>query len=297
MERVRNLAFGAKLAPYVFVAPFLLIFIVFRVVPTIYAGLISLDKFQGTDDLGFVGLQNYQKVFSNPALGKAFNNTVVYTLGTLLILIPVPLLLAVLLDSGRVVKETVFRVALFLPALTSLVVVSVIFRIVLSKDGLLNVGLAEVGVPANAWLEASSLAVPSMIIVAAWRWTGVNIIYFSSGLVNVPRDLYEAAALDGASAWRTFRSITLPMIQPTVLFVLVLSIIGGFQLFVEPYLLWPFGNSPGNGGLSVALLIYRTAFNNFNFGQASAIGVLLALLILVVSIIQFRLFGGRRFER
>jgi arabinosaccharide transport system permease protein len=297
MERVRTLVFGSKLAPYVFIAPFLLIFIVFRVIPTIYAVVISLDKFQGTDDLGVTGLLIYQKVLSNPALGTAFNNTIFYTLGTLLILIPIPLILAVLLDSGRVVKQTVFRVVLFLPALTSLVVVSVIFRIVLSNAGLLNVALGKVGVSSNAWLEAQGLAVPSMIIVAAWRWTGVNIIYFSSGLVNVPRDLYEAAALDGASAWRTFRSITLPMIQPTVLFVLVLSIIGGFQLFVEPYLLWPFGNSPGNGGLSVALLIYRTAFNNFNFGQAAAMGVLLAFVILVVSIIQFRFFGGRRFER
>ena len=297
MERVRTLVFGSKLAPYVFIAPFLLIFIVFRVVPTIYAVVISLDKFQGTDDLGFTGLLNYQKVLSNPALGKAFNNTVFYTLGTLLVLIPIPLILAALLDSGKVVKQTVFRVALFLPALTSLVVVSVIFRIVLSRDGLLNVGLSEVGLGSNAWLETQSLAVPSMIIVAAWRWTGVNIIYFSSGLVNVPRDLYEAAALDGASAWRTFRSITLPMIQPTVLFVLVLSIIGGFQLFVEPYLLWPAGNSPGNGGVSVALLIYKTAFNTFNFGQAAAMGVLLAFVILAVSIIQFRFFGGRRFER
>jgi len=240
---------------------------------------------------------NYAKVFSNPSLGKAFNNTVFYTLGTLVVLIPIPLILAAFLDSGRVVKQTVFRVALFLPALTSLVVVSVLFRIVLAKDGLLNAALGEAGVPHNAWLEASNLSIPAMIIVAAWRWTGINIIYFSSGLVNVPRDLYEAAALDGASAWRTFRSITLPMIQPTVLFVIVLSIIGGFQLFVEPYLLWSFGNSPGNGGLSVALLIYKTAFNNFNFGQASAMGVLLALVILVVSVIQFRLFGGRRFER
>ena len=297
MGRVRTLLFGSKIAPYVFIAPFLLIFIVFRVVPTIYALVISFNKFEGTDDLGFTGLLNYQKILSNPALGKAFNNTVFYTLGTLLVLIPIPLLLAVLLDSGKVVKQTVFRVALFLPALTSLVVVSVIFRIVLSNSGLLNVGLSEVGIGSPAWLEAQTLAVPSMIIVAAWRWTGVNIIYFSSGLVNVPRDLYEAAAIDGASAWRTFRSITFPMIQPTVLFVLILSIIGGFQLFVEPYLLWPFGNSPGNGGLSVALLIYRTAFNNFNFGQAAAMGVLLAFVILVISMIQFRFFGGRRYER
>ena len=145
MARVRTLLFSSKLAPYVFIAPFLLIFIVFRVIPTIYAVVISLDKFEGTDDLGFTGLLNYQKVLSNPALGKAFSNTVLYTLGTLLVLIPIPLVLAALLDSGRVVKRTVFRVALFLPALTSLVVVSVIFRIVLSNDGLLNVGLSGVG--------------------------------------------------------------------------------------------------------------------------------------------------------
>jgi arabinosaccharide transport system permease protein len=297
MQRARSLGFSARLAPYVFVAPFLAIFIVFRVVPTIYAVVISTQQWQGTDVVGFVGLTNYQKILSNPGLGKAFNNTVFYTLGTLLVLIPIPLILAALLDSGRVYKQTMFRVALFLPALTSLVVVSVVFRIVLARDGLLNFALTDIGLPANGWLEASNLAVPSMIIVAAWRWTGINIIYFSSGLVNVPRDLYEAAAIDGASAWRTFRSITLPMIQPTVLFVLVLSIIGGFQLFVEPYLLWSFGNSPGSGGVSVALLIYKTAFNNFNFGQAAAMGVLLALVILVVSVIQFRLFGGRRFER
>lgn len=297
MRRVRALLFDARVAPYVFLAPFLLVFIVFRVAPTFYALFISFEHFEGTDATGFVGLNNYASTFSNPNISKAFNNTILYTLGTLLILIPVPLALAALLDSGKVVKQTVFRVALFLPALTSLVVVSVIFRIVLARDGLLNFALDSAGLPTSKWLEVANLAVPSMIIVAAWRWTGVNIIYFSSGLVNVPRDLYEAAALEGASGWRTFRSITLPMIQPTVLFVLVLSVIGGFQLFVEPYLLWSGGNSPGNGGVSVALLIYKTAFTNFNFGQAAAMGILLALVVLVASLIQFRFFGGLRTDR
>jgi arabinosaccharide transport system permease protein len=286
-----------RAAPYVFLGPFLIIFVLFRVVPTIYAVVISFQHFEGTDATGFVGLTNYAKVFANPSLNKAFSNTILYTLGTLLILIPIPLALAAMLDSGRVVKQTVFRVALFLPALTSLVVVSVIFRIVLARDGLLNYALDSVGLPQTRWLEVANLAVPSMIILAAWRWTGINIIYFSSGLVNVPPDLYEAAALDGASSWQTFRNITLPMIKPTVLFVLVLSIIGGFQLFVEPYLLWSGGNSPGNGGLSVALLIYKTAFTNFNFGQAAAIGILLAVVILVVSLVQFRYFGGLRSDR
>ena len=297
MQKLRALVFDVRVVPWVFLAPFLTVFVVFRVVPTIYAVIISMQQWQGTDVVGFVGLGNYTKAFANPSLTKAFSNTLWYTLGTLLILIPIPLALAAMLDSGRVYKQTVFRVALFLPALTSLVVVSVVFRIILARDGLLNVALGSAGLSTPAWLEAPSLAIPSLIILAAWRWTGVNIIYFSSGLVNVPRDLYEAAAIDGAGAWRTFRSVTLPMIQPTILFVLILSVIGGFQLFVEPYLLWTFGNSPGNSGLSVALLIYKEAFNNFNFGQAAALGVLLALVILVVSLIQFRFFGGRRFER
>jgi arabinosaccharide transport system permease protein len=297
MRRAGRLLLDARLAPYVFLSPFLVIFLVFRVWPTIEAVLISGQKFEGTDSLGFVGLANYSATFINPRFGKALGNTVLYTLGTLLILIPIPLVLAALLDSGRVVKGTMFRVALFLPALTSLVVVSVVFRIVLARDGLLNVALDSAGLPTAKWLETANLAVPSMIFIAAWRWTGINIIYFTSGLVNVPRELYEAAALDGASSWQVFRSITLPMIQPTILFVIVLSVIGGFQVFVEPLLLWSGGNSPNDGGLSVALLIYKTAFTNFQFGQAAAMGMVLAAIIVVASLIQFRFFGGRRFER
>jgi arabinosaccharide transport system permease protein len=297
MGRLRDLALDARLAPYVFLAPFMAIFVAFRLWPALAAGVMSFQEFEGVQSQSWVGLDNYEAVFANARFGKALANTVAYTLGTLIILIPVPLVLAALLDSGRVVKQTMFRVALFLPALTSLVVVSVVFRIVLARDGLLNVALTWFGVDGRLWLEAVDLAVPSMIIIAAWRWTGVNIIYFSAGLVNVPRELYEAAAIDGASAWRIFRSITVPMIQPTVLFVVVLSIIGGFQVFVEPLLLWSGGNSPRDGGLTVALLIYKTAFTSFNFGQAAAMGIVLAAIIMALSLIQFRFFGSRRFER
>jgi arabinosaccharide transport system permease protein len=290
----RAALFDTRLAPYVFLLPFLAIFVVFRLYPAIAAGVMSFQEVQGTEARDFVGVANYEAAITNVRFGRALTNTVFYTLGTLLILIPIPLILAALLDSGRVVKQTLFRVSLFLPALTSLVVVSVIFRIVLARDGLLNTVLGQAGLPSRFWLEAADLAVPSMIIMAAWRWTGVNIIYFSSGLVNVPRELYEAAAIDGASAWRVFRSITLPLIEPTILFVVVLSVIGGFQVFVEPLLLWSGGNSPRDGGLTVALLIYKTAFTSFDFGQAAAIGIVLAAIIVVVSVIQFRLLGGRR---
>jgi len=297
MRRFRDLVLSPRAAPYVFLAPFLVIFVVFRLWPAISAGLMSFNEVHGTQNQEWVGLANYESAVTNPRFSKALTNTVFYTLGTLLILIPIPLVLAALLDSGRVVKQTLFRVSLFLPALTSLVVVSVIFRIVLARDGLLNAALSGAGASSVKWLEAADLAVPSMIIMAAWRWTGVNIIYFSSGLVNVPKELYEAAAMDGASAWRVFRSITLPMIEPTILFVVVLSIIGGFQVFVEPLLLWSGGNSPGNGGLTVSLLLYKTAFTSSDFGQAAAIGIVLAAIIVVVSVVQFRFLGGGRSVR
>jgi arabinosaccharide transport system permease protein len=294
LRTFRAALFDTRLAPYVFLLPFLAIFVVFRLYPALSAGIMSFQEVQGTEARDFVGVANYEAAISNVRFGRALMTTVFYTLGTLLILIPIPLILAALLDSGRVVKQTLFRVSLFLPALTSLVVVSVIFRIVLARDGLLNAALGQAGLPSRFWLEAADLAVPSMIIMAAWRWTGVNIIYFSSGLVNVPKELYEAAAIDGASSWRVFRSITLPLIEPTILFVVVLSVIGGFQVFVEPLLLWSGGNSPRDGGLTVALLIYKTAFTSFDFGQAAAIGIVLAAIIVVVSVIQFRLLGGRR---
>jgi arabinosaccharide transport system permease protein len=297
MHRAYRALFNPKWAPYIFLSPFLLIFILFRVIPTIESLLISGQNYVGTDSTGYIDFQNYSTALANPSFGKALGNSLFYTIGTLLVLIPLPLVLAALLDSGRVVKATTFRVALFLPSLTSLVVVAVIFRIVLASNGLLNAGLSQVGISGPKWLETADLAIPALIVMATWRWTGINIIYFNAALVNVPRELYEAAALDGASSWRVFWSITLPMIQPTILFVVVISIIGGFQVFVEPFVLWTGGNSPGNGGLSVALLIYKEAFRDFNFGVAAAMGVVLAAIILVVSLVQFRFFGGNRFAQ
>ena len=150
------------------------------------------------------------------------------------------------------------------------------------------------GLPPQAWLTTASLAIPSLLIIATWRWVGVNMLYFNSGLVNIARELYEAAAIDGAKGTQMFRHITVPLMRPTIMFVLIISVIGGFQLFVEPLLMWSGGNSPSNSGMSVALLIYRTAFTSFRFGDAAAMGVVLAFLILIVSLVAFRLVGGTK---
>lgn len=253
---------------------------------------MSFQNFQGLQNQEWVGLTNYQNVFNLVRFNQALVNTTVYTVGTLLILIPLPLVLAVLLDSGRVVQSTVFRTLIFLPALTSLVVAGTVFRLILAEDGFLNLFLSSTfGVQPQRWLEVSNLALPSLILVATWRWTGINIMYFNAGLVNIPRELYEAAVIDGANPFQMFWRITLPLLRPTTLFVIVLSIIGGYQVFVEPFILYRGGGGPGDGGLTMALLIYRTAFTSFNFGTAAAMGVILAAIILVFSLIQFRFFG------
>jgi arabinosaccharide transport system permease protein len=268
------------------------VFLLFKVYPVILAVIMSFQNFQGVTSQEWVGLTNYQNVFNLVRFNQALTNTTVYTIGTLLILIPLPLILAVLLDSGRVVQSTVFRTLIFLPALTSLVVAGTVFRLMLAEDGFLNLFLSSIfHIQPLRWLEVSELALPSLIVVATWRWTGINILYFNSGLVNIPRELYEAAVIDGANAFQMFWRITLPLLRPTTLFVVVLSIIGGYQVFVEPFILYTGGGGPGDGGLSMALLIYRTAFTSFNFGTAAAMGVILAVIIFVFSLIQFRFFG------
>lgn len=292
VRSIVNILNHKKVVPFVFLIPFLTIFVVFKVYPVILAIIMSFQNFQGVTSQEWVGLTNYENVFELVRFNQALANTTIYTIGTLLILIPVPLVLAVLLDSGRVVQSTVFRTLIFLPALTSLVVAGTVFRLILAEGGFVNLFLSSVfGTRPLRWLEVSDLALPSLILVATWRWTGINILYFNSGLVNIPRELYEAAIIDGANAFQMFWRITLPLLRPTTLFVIVLSIIGGYQVFVEPFILYTGGGGPGDGGLTMALLIYRTAFTSFNFGTAAAMGVILAAIIFVFSLIQFRFFG------
>ena len=284
----------ARLAPFVFLLPFMAIFLVFRIWPLIQAVVFSFQDVQAISGNDWVGLTNYQRILNAPQFLTAMSNTFVYTILTLIILIPIPLALSALLDRGRTYKPMVWRMSLFLPALASLVVVSFLFRVILAEDGLMNKALMSLGLPPQAWLTTTSLAIPSLLIVATWRWVGVNMLYFNSGLVNISRELYEAAAIDGAKGTQMFRHITVPLMRPTIIFVLIISVIGGFQLFVEPLLMWSGGNSPSNSAMSVALLIYRTAFTSFRFGDAAAMGVVLAFIILIVSLVVFRLAGGSK---
>ena len=291
VRRQRWTLLDARLAPFVLLLPFMAIFLVFRVWPLIQAVAFSFQDVQGIQGNDWVGLENYERVFNAPQFTTAMANTFVYTIVTLIILIPIPLALSALLDRGRTYRPMVWRSPCSCPRLPHSSSCPSSSGSILSEDGLMNKALMSLGLSPQAWLTSASLAIPSLLIVATWRWVGVNMLYFNSGLVNISRDLYEAAAIDGASGPQMFRHITVPLMRPTILFVLIISVIGGFQLFVEPLLMWSGGNSPANSGLSVALLIYRTAFTSFRFGDAAAMGVVLAFIILIVSLVVFRLAG------
>lgn len=275
----------------VFLLPFIVLFGVFRVYAVGYAVVLSFQDIQGVGMSEWAGLDNYRRLLTDRTGFIALRNTALYTLGTLLVLIPVPLVLAAILRSRLVARQSMFRSILFLPVLTSLVVVGVVFSLLLATNGLINGFLGLFGVPAQGWLETRHLAVPAMIIMATWRWTGINIIYFTTGLSNIPNELYESASVDGAGPIRQFWHLSVPLSKPIILFVTVLTIFGGFQLFVEPLILWGTGGGPGQGGLSAVMHLYRTAFTSFQLGYASAIGVALAAIIMTLSLVVLKLFG------
>ncbi|WP_379161545.1 carbohydrate ABC transporter permease [Paenibacillus sp. sgz5001063] len=280
-----------KLAPYVFVFPFLLSFAVFFAYPLINAGVMSFQEVL-PGEVSFTGLVNYRALW-NEDFGAALYNSSRYTVWTLLLLIPVPMILAVLLHSKKMWWSNFFRSTLFIPALTSVVVAGVVFRLIFGElDGaLMNTVLHLFGISSQRWLYSSSLGMFALLVLAGWRWIGINILYFLSALQSIPAELYEAAEIDGASAFRKLIRITIPLLKPITIYVVTITIYGGYAMFTESYMLWAGKPSPQNIGLTIVGYIYQQGFQYFNLGFGSAIGITLLGITLLVSLVQLTLTG------
>jgi arabinosaccharide transport system permease protein len=244
----------------------------------------------------FIGLLNYERLM-NPFMYTAVWNSFRYTVFTILILIPVPILLAVMLNNPRNPANAIFRAALFIPTLVSVVVAGTIIRLLFasSPSAIVNTVLGLFKVKPSDWVMGGSATAMALLVgMAMWRWTGVNIIYYLSGLQNIPQELYEAANIDGASASYRFFHITIPLLKPTIIFLTTISIFGGFAMFEESYILWAGllgGGSPNNVGLTMVGYIYLKGFQGGAMGLGSAIGLILFLIVLIVSVLQLNLFG------
>jgi multiple sugar transport system permease protein len=275
-----------------FAAPFVILFGIFLALPILAALVLSFTSF-GLRDLqnpigtSFIGLQNYTNLFSDPKFWKSLGNTVYFVVVGVPLTLALGLLIANALSRGITRFRTAFRVGYYLPVITSIVAIAVVWRFLLNPDvGLINVLLRNIGINGPAWLGNPALAMPSIIVMAVWRNVGFAMVVFVAGLQAIPAMLYEAASIDGAGRWQAFRYVTLPMLRPTILFMLVITTIGYLQLFEEPFVMTRGG--PLDATLSVTMYMYQQGFSFFHQGYASAIAYVLFVIVAIVAFLQFR---------
>lgn len=279
------------LAGYAFISPALLFLLVFALIPFLFTLWVSLHDWNMLTPVGtmpFRGLENYRYLLNDdPLFRQTFKNTIYYAVGNVGISVILALGLALLLNSPIRLRPF-WRAAFFAPYITAPVAIAIVWRNILDPDyGLANGILASFGVPAQPFLSGLNQAMPSMIAVAIWQGIGYYMIIFLAGLQAIPADLYDAARLDGANSWKLFRSITLPLLRPTMLFVIVINTLNSLQIFDLPFVLTQGG--PVNQTNTLVFYMYNTAFKFLRMGRATGMAVMLFLLILVMTLIQLRL--------
>lgn len=288
-----------RLAPYGFIAPAVSAVVLFFAVPVAAAFVLSFTDFDiyGVADLGnvrFVGFDNYARLFSTPLFWKALGNTALFVFVGAPLSIAVSLAAAMLLHSKLARLRPLFRTALFAPVVTTVVAVAVIWRYVLhTRYGFLNHALDVIGVPPIDWLGSPLWSMPAIILFAVWKNFGYNMIIFLAGLGSIPEDQYEAARLDGAGGVAQFRYITLPALAPTMLLVTIMTMVGYFQLFAEPYVMTRGG--PVQSTTSVLYFMFEEGFKWWNLGFASAVAFVLFAILLAGTALQ--LFIARKWSQ
>ncbi|HJT54927.1 MAG TPA: sugar ABC transporter permease [Ktedonobacteraceae bacterium] len=285
---------GGGLIAWVFASPWIIIFVIFMAAPIIASLILSFTDFGIANignpfNLNFIGFRNYVQLGHDPTFIAAVLNTLEFVVIGIPLDVALGLLIAVGLNRGVNAFRAIFRVGYYLPVVTSIVAIAVVWRYLYDPDvGLINNVLHQVGLSGANWLGNPNLAMPSIIVLAIWRNVGGAMIIFLAGLQGIDKTLYEAAHIDGAGSFARFRFVTLPMLQPTMLFVVVTTTIGFLQVFQEPFVMT--GGGPLNRTLTVSMYLYQQGFNFFNQGYASSIAYVMFVVIAIVSLIQFRIF-------
>jgi multiple sugar transport system permease protein len=284
---------SANAAGWLFVGPALLLIGVFFFLPVVASLLLSLTDFDiyavgDPSNARFIGIRNYQRLLGSPEFWQALRNTFVFALAGGPLTVAASLGAALLVNAKATRFRGFFRTVYFIPFVTTLVAVSVVWRYMYHPQyGLIDYALRGVGVKGPDWLGDPHWALPAIILMSVWKNFGYNMLIFIAGLQSIPADLYEAAQLDGAGPLLRFRHVTLPMLGPTMLFVAVITMIGYFQLFAEPYVMTQGG--PLGSTTSVVLLMYEEGFRWWRMGYAAALAFVLFVVMLLWTAVQFRL--------
>lgn len=289
----RDFFYSPKIAPYVFIVPFVISFVAFFLYPLLSTLQMSTQDISGFNETRFIGLTNYKNLI-NDRFFSAIKVTLTYTFWTIALLVPLPIMLSVFLNSKRRVGAGFFKSVLFLPQLTSVIVAGIFFRYAFSDSAsaLVNTIVGFLGMPPVAWLKEAAPTMVTLVVLCVWRWLGVNIVYFLSGLQGISPELYESASVDGANEWQKFRHITLPCLKPTIVYVITISVYGGFSMFSESYALFGTARTPGEIGSTMVGYIYQQAFVEARMGFGAAAGVVLLLFVLIINIVQLKFFGA-----
>lgn len=278
---------------YLAISPFFILFAIFGLFPILFSIVLSFTDWDGMGDVTFVGFAQYRYLITDGRFWNAVSNTfIIWFLSTIPMLF-LALVIAFLLHQN--IRFTpVYRVAFFLPNVTSMVAMAIVFGSVFSDTfGLVNSALTALGAGTVPWLSSAWGVKVTIAAMVIWRFTGYNAIIYLAGLQSIPTDLYDAARVDGANTWQIFSRVTVPMLRPIILFTVITSTIGGLSLFTEPQVL--LGNSGGVGesGMTIVLYQYNQAFTQFDFGYGSAIAWALFLIAAVFAIINWRLVSER----
>lgn len=278
---------------WIFIIPSLILIVTFVFYPMIQAFITSFQSGMG-NQLKFSGANNYIRLLTDTTFRKALINTLIYLVVQVPIMILLALAISTMLNDKKLKCRGFFRTAIFLPCITSLVAYSIIFKSLFATDGFVNILLMNLNLISKpiAWITHPVWAKVLIIVAITWRWVGYNMVFYLSGLQSIDDSIYEAAEIDGANAWSKFKSITVPLLKPIILFTTINSTIGTLQLFDETKNITDGG--PANATITISQYIYNLLFKYTpNFGYAAAVSYIIVLLIVILSIIQLRVGGDK----
>lgn len=276
--------------PYLFISPFYILFLIFGAYPILFSLYLSFTEWKGLGPIKFVGFRNFELLFKDMIFWQSMANGIILFFMYVPAMTFLALVLAVILNSKRIRGFRFFRTVLFIPYIMNIVAAGFTFRLLLNqKYGLVNSLLGIFNIPPVPWLESVWGGRISLCLLVIWAWLGYNMVIMLAGLQTIPSELTEAALIDGASPMQAFFFVTIPLMRPVILFSVVLSTMGSFNLFSEIYNLT--GGGPINATLTPVIVIFDQAFGNFRLGYASAMAYLYFIILFVLTLLQFRYFG------
>ncbi|HYO07979.1 MAG TPA: sugar ABC transporter permease [Tepidisphaeraceae bacterium] len=276
---------------YFFVAPFFVLFGLFGLYPLVFSLFLSFVKWDGLTPMRWVGLGNFSVMLDDEILLTSLWNTLVIGMLYIPPMLALAFLLALALNTSWLRARAILRASIFLPCVTPMVVIAIVFGLLLSAEhGLLNHALSYVGLGPVAWLNSVEWSKPSIALLVIWRWTGYNMVLMLAGLQGISADYYEAASVDGATRWRAMWHVTLPLMRPTFVFCMILSLLGTVYMFDEVFVLTKGG--PGTSSTNFGLYLFNLSFNDFRFGYASCVAYTVSVGVLIVSLVLNRFRHG-----